>query len=209
MRGRIAGVRAIGKTHSGAGHFSRLNNAERLSELRPLQLLKEVAGVTPGMTCVDLGSGTGAFALPMAEIVGRAGRVYAVDNDKDMLDYIATQDPGPQLVLVQADMARTGLESETANVCLAAFVLHEVASPETVLAEAFRLLKAGGLIAIAEWRMESRIGPPASVKISGEKARELLNLAGFEFESYRDWSINHYVVTARKPSRESTGKFVS
>ena len=187
------------------GHFDtrrleRLNNPGRLKELRPEQLLTQVAGVSRGMTCLDLGSGTGVFALPMAEIVGETGTVYALDNSRDVLDYLNSLNHGPQLKTVEADVAMTGLGAGIVDVCLAAFVLHELALADrsAAVAEAFRVLKPGGTIVIVEWRMDSRIGPPADVKISPERARELLNSAGFEPGDYREWSISHYVMTGSK-----------
>ena len=184
------------------GHFdtrraTRLNNAERLKELRPQQLLTEVGRLTLGMTCVDLGSGTGVFAIPMAEIVGESGKVFAVDNSRDMLDYISAQ-ASPQIALVEADASRTGLPGGIADVCLAAFLLHETASPSEVVAEAFRLLKTGGSLLIVEWRIDARIGPPADIRISPEKARQLLMTAGFASGGYRVWSENHYVICGAK-----------
>ncbi len=190
--------------HFDTRRFERLNNPGRLEELKPLLLLTEVAGISIGMTCVDLGSGTGVFAFPMARLVGENGIVYAVDNSRDMLDYLASNSPGPQLKMVEADVSMTGLAGDIADVCLAAFVLHELPDRSKALHEACRLLKPGGKIVIVEWRMDSRIGPPADVKISPERARDLLRDAGFEPQYDRNWSINHYVIDGRKPSPHRT-----
>jgi len=42
-------------------------------------------GVTSGGTWADLGAGTGAFTLALAELVGPAGEVIAVDRDRRAL----------------------------------------------------------------------------------------------------------------------------
>ncbi len=190
--------------HFDTRRFERLNNPGRIEELRPLDLLAEVAVVKPGIVCVDLGSGTGVFALPMARIVGKEGAVYAVDNSRDMLDYLTSSSPGPQLKMVEADVSDTGLPAGIADFCLAAFILHELPDPLTALVEAHRLLTPGGKIAIVEWRMDSRIGPPADVKISPERARELLRTTGFDPAEDWNWSINHYVIVGRKTTLPST-----
>jgi len=72
-----------------------LDNEERIKELRPQQLLTQVAGITKGMTCVDLGCGTGTFSLPMAYCIGSEGIIYAVDDSAEMLEHIRAKTPRP------------------------------------------------------------------------------------------------------------------
>ncbi len=48
---------------------------------RPLLTALERLGIGPGWTCVDVGAGGGDVSVALAEIVGREGRVYAVDSD--------------------------------------------------------------------------------------------------------------------------------
>jgi ubiquinone/menaquinone biosynthesis C-methylase UbiE len=178
--------------------FARLSNPERVEELRPAGLLTEVAGVSEGMTCVDLGCGTGVFALPMADLVGLSGAVYAVDNNHDMLDYIRTQHPPPSLRLVRADATRTGLPDGIADICLLAFVLHEFKAPHEALKESRRLLRPTGKAVIVEWRMESDKGPPLEIRIPKKKAETLLAESGLTPGSYVNWSNRHYVIVGTK-----------
>ena len=183
----------------------RLNNPERINELRPAELLKDIAGLRPGMTCVDIGSGTGVFSSRMAEIVGPAGVVYAVDNSEEMLNNLRSMNSPANLKLVKADATGTGLEGGCADICLMAFILHEVASPEGILAEAYRLLKPGGIAVVVEWKMEANHGPPPRIRISTEKAKLLFRQVGLLYEKYIDWSRNHYVITGRKPEKTDPG----
>jgi precorrin-6B methylase 2 len=48
-----------------------------------VRLLRD--GVTRGGTWADLGAGTGAFTLALAELVGPGGEVIAVDRDRGAL----------------------------------------------------------------------------------------------------------------------------
>src|SRR4029079_1032936 len=48
-----------------------------------VRLLRD--GVTSGGTWADLGAGTGAFTLALAELVGPTGEVIAVDRDRGAL----------------------------------------------------------------------------------------------------------------------------
>jgi SAM-dependent methyltransferase len=177
----------------------RLNNPGRIKELRPIELLREMAGVARAMTCIELGSGTGVFSLQMADLVGAEGVVYAVDNSVDMLNYMRAMDLPPNLRLVQADGASTGLDGEIADLCLMAFILHEVASPDGLMAEAYRLLKPGGMAVVVEWRLDADRGPLRSVRVSRETMERLFSIMGFDSIRYVEWSSHHCLVTGRKP----------
>ena len=176
----------------------RLNNPERIKELRPLQVIKEVGGVKPGMTCVDFGAGTGVFALPMAEIAGPNGPVYAIDSSQDMLLLLEAKGPPPNLKRVKSDVAATGLANETADFCLCSLILHEVDSPQSIIAETYRVLKPGGTLVIIEWKMETDWGPPRSVRIPLETMKGFFRDTGIEFGEYLDWSHNFCIVTGKK-----------
>jgi ubiquinone/menaquinone biosynthesis C-methylase UbiE len=186
------------------GHFDPrlspvLDSEERVKELRPYQLLKDTAGVTSGMTCIDLGCGTGTFSFPMLLCVGSEGFVYAVDDSDEMLDYIRTKNPPPNLILVHGDVSQTGLDNEIADFCLLSSILHEVEQPANLLAEAFRLLKPKGRILAVEWKADlDSPGPPQRRRLSRERVEQLFKHAGFRNFEYLDWSRNHYVVTGGK-----------
>ena len=138
------------------------------------------------------------FALPMAELVGSKGKVYAVDNSADMLGYIKAKNPPPNLVLVNNDVGQTGLNSHIADVCLLAFILHEVKEPVKLIAEAFRLLKSDGKLVIVEWKADlDAPGPPRKRRISKEQIELMLDQIGLTLESYFNWSQNHYVAVAK------------
>src|SRR6185295_7813183 len=51
----------------------------------------EVLLLKPGDRVADLGAGGGYFTFRFAEAVGPTGRVYAVDIDPDMTDYLRTR----------------------------------------------------------------------------------------------------------------------
>ena len=48
----------------------------------------ETLGLEPGDRVADLGSGSGYFTLRLARAVGPTGKVYAVDVDEEMNDYL-------------------------------------------------------------------------------------------------------------------------
>ena len=58
-----------------AESLSRIDTGNRGKWLRVDDLIEE-SGVKKGMTCIDLGCGAGALAIPLAETVGKNGKVY-------------------------------------------------------------------------------------------------------------------------------------
>ena len=57
---------------------------------RPLATALERLQLAPGWRCVDVGAGGGDVTVALAELVGREGRVYAVDNDPSALHALWT-----------------------------------------------------------------------------------------------------------------------
>ncbi len=189
------------------GHFDTkrsyvLDNKKRIKELRIDQLLRDVGGVAGGMTCVDLGCGTGTFSLPMVSLVGNEGIVYAVDDSAEMLEHMRLKKPLPNIIIINRDAVDTGLDSLIADFCLIAFLLHEVKQHDTLVAEAFRLLKPGGKLLVVEWRAElDSPGPPRKIRLSREKLNQLFEQAGLSGFEYISWSDNHYAAIGIKWSR--------
>ncbi|MFC1956260.1 class I SAM-dependent methyltransferase [Chloroflexota bacterium] len=176
-----------------------LENQGRLAELRIDKLFSVSVEVKEGMTCIDLGSGTGVFSFALANYVGENGVVYAVDDSNEMLEYIRKKNPPQNVLLIHRDAGDTGLESEMADVCLLAFILHEVNTPDRLINEAYRLLKPKGKVLIVEWKVElTPKGPPVDVRITKAKLRQLFNQSGFVDFTYIDWSINHYVAVGTR-----------
>jgi predicted O-methyltransferase YrrM len=64
--------------------------------------------VKPGMTVLDFGSAMGFFSLPMARIVGPAGKVICVDVQRRMLSVLRRRAAGAGL----AERIETHLSSE-------------------------------------------------------------------------------------------------
>ena len=186
-------------THFDVSKAARLDNESRVKELRIPDLLRTVGGVKKGMTGVELGCGTGTFALRLAGLVGLKGKVYAVDDSDDMLGILKSRNPPPSLNWVKADFTATGLGSGIADFCLAAFILHETKEPQKALDEAYRLLKPGGRLLAVEWRSEfDSPGPPQRIRLSTEQMKEMFAAAGFKDFTSAVWTEKHYYGTATK-----------
>src|SRR3970282_2162959 len=65
-------------------HRDILMDPDRARYLDPKAILERFP-IRSGDTVADIGSGPGFFTVPIAEIVGHQGRVYAIDVEEPML----------------------------------------------------------------------------------------------------------------------------
>jgi ubiquinone/menaquinone biosynthesis C-methylase UbiE len=163
-----------------------LENPERRKWLPPHEVMPALH-VRAGETAVDIGAGTGYFAVPMAAAAGPGGRVFAVDVSAEMLGRLRKNlaDAGVHNVeCVEGSASSTGLDSACADLVFMANVWHEFDDHDAVLAEGKRLLKRGGRLALLDWRPdgEPEHGPPMAHRISASAAKASLEAVGLTVE---------------------------
>jgi ubiquinone/menaquinone biosynthesis C-methylase UbiE len=109
--------------------------------------------VREGMTVADIGCGPGFFTVPLARLVGPAGRVFAVDLQQAMLDKVRRKAVKSgiegRITLHKCGADSLGLK-DPLDFALCFWMMHEVPSPDHLLAEIRALVKPGGLLLIAE-----------------------------------------------------------
>jgi SAM-dependent methyltransferase len=182
--------------------LDRLESPERRISQDPEVLWSRV-GLARGETVVDIGAGTGYFAIPAARRVGPVGRVYAVDLSADLVELIrerAERESLPQLEPVLCTLSSIPLPSKVADVVLLANVLHDV--PDSTLSEAARLLKPTGRFINVDWaKRETPGGPPMEIRLDLDHAERRLaqhGLVPVERWSFGPW---HYGITLRLGGR--------
>jgi ubiquinone/menaquinone biosynthesis C-methylase UbiE len=109
-------------------------------------------GVTPGGTWADLGAGTGAFTLALAELVGPDGEVIAVDRDRGALrDLARALRPGGATVRSLAADFTKPIDLASLDGVVMANSLHFVKDKVPVLALVHHMLKPFGRLLLVEY----------------------------------------------------------
>jgi ArsR family transcriptional regulator len=104
----------------------------------------------PPMVIADLGAGEGTISQLMAQ---RAKRVVAVDNSEKMVEFgsdLAKKHGIENLEYRLGDIEDVPIRSGTVDLAFLSQALHHASHPERATAEAWRILKPGGRIAILD-----------------------------------------------------------
>jgi len=109
-------------------------------------------GVTSGGTWADLGAGTGAFTLALAELVGPTGEVVAIDRDRGALRDLerALRPGGATVRTMSADFTKP-IELPLLDGIVMANSLHFVKDKLPVLALVRAMLKPSGRLLLVEY----------------------------------------------------------
>jgi SAM-dependent methyltransferase len=111
-------------------------------------------GLRPGDRVLDACCGTGASALPAAHVVGAAGQVLGFDLAEPALVLARAKAQAQGLTNVEfraVDVEHTGLPSESFDAVVCVFGVFFVPDMAAAVAEMWRLVRPGGVLAITVW----------------------------------------------------------
>ena len=168
--------------------ITKLENKERLDELKPLETLKSI-GLYDGAAFCDIGAGTGIFSFAAAKIT--RSDIYAVDTSERMRDFIIARNEQHRApIMVKKDIGYVPTDScDFAMLCT---VLHEIDDLDAMLEEIKR-------VTVIEFhKYETPFGPPESKRISLKDTEAILEKGGFKKRDSRKLGDNFYIVNVVK-----------
>jgi len=118
-------------------------------------ILKEV-GIGSGYQVLDYGCGPGSYIVPLAELVGKSGKIYAMDVHPLAIRRIQAIASDAQLSNVETICSdcKTGLPGNSIDVVLLYDVLHNLSTPDKILEELYRVLKPDGILSVSDHHMK-------------------------------------------------------
>ena len=117
---------------------------------RPLSTALDRLGLREGWRCVDVGAGGGDVTVALAEVVGRDGRVYAVDRDPAARDAVAEAAAAHSQVIAITQPAEALLLPEAVDLAFCRFLLMHVTDPLVVLRRMGEAVRPGGWVVAQE-----------------------------------------------------------
>ena len=117
---------------------------------RPLATALQRLAIGPGWRCVDVGAGGGDVSVALAEMVGRDGRVYAVDSDPRARDEAAAAAAAFSQVLAVTQAAEDLVLPELVDLAFCRFLLMHVLDPAVVLTRMATVVRPGGHLVAQE-----------------------------------------------------------
>lgn len=181
--------------------LARLNDPKRLQYLNPDVIWEKAALVHP-KALIDIGAGTGFFALLFSKKMSR-GKVYACDISEEMLAWMNNNLPieSKRIVIpVKMEENSVPLPDGAADLVYMINLHHELEEPLRVLKESHRLLKKGGKLMVIDWKKEETPeGPPLELRVTEETIESQMSKSFFSnIIKYAVLPYHHFLLGEKK-----------
>ena len=200
-RSYMGRVLAKPMSHLGAPWLIRPERDEEERASESFQQLK----LTEGMNVCDLGCGNGYWTLPIARDVGKDGKVYAVDIQREMLQKLRQRSSKYKLDNIKPVLGKVddpNLPANKMDLVLMVDVYHEFSHPESMLWGIRRSLNSKGVVALLEYREEDPGVPIKPLhKMSKRQIMKEYGANGFKLvREYNKLPWQHLMFFARDDS---------
>lgn len=122
----------------------------------PRKKIVDEVGIKEGFHILDYGCGPGSYTVTASKLVGKSGRVYALDIHPlaiQKVKNIVSKYNLENVETIRSD-CETGLPDSSIDVVLLYDTFHTLSHPIMVLKELHRVLKPKGILSFSDHHME-------------------------------------------------------
>jgi arsenite methyltransferase len=162
-----------------------LENPDRVGNQKVDLVLSKLA-LKPGMVVADIGAGSGLFTRPLAKAVAPTGRVYAVDIQKDLLDYVNKRNQEEHIQNVKTVLGEFNdpkLPARDVDLAFINDVLHHIENRAAYLKALGGYIKPTGRVVIIEMNKDDPNTPHRNqpeLLVAREQIAQWMSDAGFK-----------------------------
>jgi len=150
-----------------------MSNITGGSALLDIKLILNQLEITEKNKIADLGCGSsGHFIIPIARLIGKNGKVYAVDILKPILVTLEKKIKQENLTNIETIWSNleiskaTKIDSDSLDIVLLINTLYLSSKRKKIIHEAIRMMKKGAQLLIVDWKNSNlSIGPPAQKRV--------------------------------------------
>ena len=132
--------------------IERLESPQRIAGLKVDEIIKSLS-LRPGLVVADIGAGTGVFSRPFAKGVAPSGKVYSVDIDKGLLDYINERAQQEKITNIQTVLGKVddpSIPKKDVDLVFIHDVLHHIKDRESYVKNLADYMKPNARLALIE-----------------------------------------------------------
>ncbi len=172
--------------------------------VNPAEII-HLLGLKEGSKFADFGSGSGAFVLAAAPLVGNTGTIAAIDVQKDLLlklKQLVIESGNTNVRFLWCDFeipGATKLPNDSLDTVLISNTLFQLHDKNGAITEAYRVLKKGGELYIIDWTESfNGMGPDKNLIITKDEASELAESIGLTLVNTFEPGAHHYGIKLTK-----------
>ena len=170
------------------------------NNLIDVDLIYKKAGIKEGMQVADLGCGSMAyFSFPMVQMVGKKGKIYAVDILKTILETINKKIrienvENMQTVWTNLEIFKaTKISSGSLDLSLLINTLHLSQKRADILRETIRMMKKNSKLIVVDWKeTDLPFGPPPEDRVNVENLKKAGEKLGLRLDDDFSAGLYHF-----------------
>lgn len=165
----------------------RFENPARDAWQKPDQVVAALA-LPVEAKVADIGAATGYFPVRFAKALPQ-GRVYGLDVEQSMVDYLNARAEKEELKNLSAHLA--GFDDakvpEPVDLIIMVNTYHHIEARPAYFAKLAASVKPGGRLAIIDFTQATTMGPPVDHRVPPEQVKAELAEAGWKFSAAHDF----------------------